>query len=530
MSTHNLADSETNSSRNKITPYDEKTEHPYPHPNPSVNVTAGQTGLPWLTHDAEVEVDTSGQDRQSPPPKFRARPKVSARIRFPTRKRTMQKHIYSMQDGIDPTKVLCRRLSSWEISVKYLISLFKRIKKIESSFGKGYRKIDVKYTIPTKIQDQFKSSNGVQDAWTAFRQYARENSLIHEDFVDFIQNDITPALNVMLKDIRGMKQSLKSSKLLKTTQLWDCRKRADKLITQFNSNVYKTVKAQEKAKGSYFVPKKDPLLLKFVVTHTIKDLYRQENQLHKNCLQVQDQYRQFEQEKIIDAYSYLFRTFETYRNEHRLENLEGVAKVAAIFKSIETDAEWLSFFQHHQNELVRLTAEFKDEENIDFPYASHPLVQPLAHGVLQKYQSKKWVSAYYILSPVGMLYRYKSEENLFKAPFKPDLVMFVPKCTMLINPGNRLLQLKGKPLKGMHASKRTMSLSSTDSAQAIEYWIDALTPMVNQQETGTMDINPPAINRSSSPSLATASENGNLATTDHAARSISSQRQNDDSA
>ena len=141
--------------------------------------------------------------------------------------------------------------------------MFKRIKKIESSIGKDYRKIDVKYTIPTKIQDQFKSSNGVQDAWTAFRQYTRENSLIHQDFVDFIASDVTPALSVMLKDIRDMKQSLRHNKKLKTTKLWDCRKRADKLITQFNTNVYDGVKDLEKAKGPYFVPKKDPLLSRY---------------------------------------------------------------------------------------------------------------------------------------------------------------------------------------------------------------------------------------------------------------------------
>ena len=123
MSTTNLSESGSNSHQNKVTPFNEKAEHAFPHPNPSLNVTAGQTGLPWLEHDAENEVDASEQNRQLPPPKFRARPKTSARIRFPTRKRTMQRHIYSMRDGIEPVKVLCHRLLSWEISVKYLVSI-----------------------------------------------------------------------------------------------------------------------------------------------------------------------------------------------------------------------------------------------------------------------------------------------------------------------------------------------------------------------------------------------------------------------
>lgn len=136
-----------------------------------------------------------------------------------------------------------------------------------------------------------------------------------------------------------------------------------------------------------------------VVIHTIKDLYKQENRLHKDFLETQDRYRQFEQEKIVGVYSELFQTFECYRIQHHLENLEGVVKVATILKAIETDAEWLDFVQHHDSELVRPNSAFKNEEAFDFPNASHPLVQPLAIGVLQRHHGKKWHEEYYVLSP-----------------------------------------------------------------------------------------------------------------------------------
>jgi len=142
--------------------------------------------------------------------------------------------------------------------------MFHSIKKVESNTGKGYRKIDSKSTIPVKIKDQFKSSHGVQDAWSAFRQYTRENSLIHQDFVDFIENEIVPTLHIILKDIHAMMQSLKQNKDLRTNTLWECRKKADKVITQLNSDIYSTVTAQEKAKNSYVIPKsRDPLLSKY---------------------------------------------------------------------------------------------------------------------------------------------------------------------------------------------------------------------------------------------------------------------------
>lgn len=148
---------DTNAYQNKVIPMTEKTEQPPPQsslmtppmspintsPNRgSLKITAGQTGLPWLTRDADAEgfsptsamqqspqemsaTPSSTQDSinsaASPPPKFMARPRTASVIRFPTRKRTMQKHIYTMKDGLDPVKVLCNRLSSWQVSVKYLV-------------------------------------------------------------------------------------------------------------------------------------------------------------------------------------------------------------------------------------------------------------------------------------------------------------------------------------------------------------------------------------------------------------------------
>lgn len=132
-------------------------------------------------------------------------------------------------------------------------------------------------------------------------------------------------------------------------------------------------------------------------------MYKQENRLHKEFLGTQDTYRQFEQEKIINVYTELFRTFENYRVQHKLENLESVAKVASIFSAIETDSEWLDFLKNHENDLVKQTASFKDENTLDFPNVSHPLVQPLILGNLQKHHGKKWTEEYYILSPGKIL-------------------------------------------------------------------------------------------------------------------------------
>lgn len=157
-----IPQSTDNIHQNKVIPISEKTEEPHPQqqlPTPpmspintslssnrpgtarsSLKITAGQTGLPWLTRDADgnnysptiqqspeqlTATEASPNTSTAPPPKFLAKPRTTSVIRFPTRRRTMQKHIYSMKDGLDPVKVLCNRLNNWQISVKYLVCFFK---------------------------------------------------------------------------------------------------------------------------------------------------------------------------------------------------------------------------------------------------------------------------------------------------------------------------------------------------------------------------------------------------------------------
>jgi hypothetical protein len=101
----------------------------------SLRISTGQTGLPWLARDADGDTFSSSQNNNSassnnsahgptsPPPKFSAHPRTSSILRFPTHKRKIQKHIYKMNDGLDPVKVLCKRLLCWRSCVKYLVSL-----------------------------------------------------------------------------------------------------------------------------------------------------------------------------------------------------------------------------------------------------------------------------------------------------------------------------------------------------------------------------------------------------------------------
>lgn len=85
-----------------------------------------------------------------------------------------------------------------------------------------------------------------------------------------------------------------------------------------------------------------------------------------------------------------------------------------------------------------------------------------------------------------MLHRFKSEQDLLNTPLKPEATMFVPQCTILINPTSQLLELKGKILGSLFGSKKLVELSSSD-APFIRHWINMMGPMATQQETAVIN-------------------------------------------
>jgi hypothetical protein len=82
---------------------------------------------------------------------------------------------------------------------------------------------------------------------------------------------------------------------------------------------------------------------------------------------------------------------------------------------------------------------------------------------------------------VGLLYRFKSEDNVLESPFAPELTMFIPQCTILINPAKNILELKGKALGVLFGSKKLFELSANDPNE-LERWIQVMDPIAIQQQ------------------------------------------------
>lgn len=90
-----------------------------PASDPGINrrLSVAKQGVPWTDRQSKLQIDASSE----PPPMFTAAPKKMA-IRHP-RESKSSKHIYRMDNGIDPVVLLTSRLEAWRLAIKNLVSV-----------------------------------------------------------------------------------------------------------------------------------------------------------------------------------------------------------------------------------------------------------------------------------------------------------------------------------------------------------------------------------------------------------------------
>jgi len=91
-----------------------------PSSDPGINrrLSVARQGVPWTDRQSKLQIDSSSE----PPPMFTAAPKKMS-IRHP-RESKSSKHIYRMDNGIDPVILLTTRLEAWRLAIKNLVSVF----------------------------------------------------------------------------------------------------------------------------------------------------------------------------------------------------------------------------------------------------------------------------------------------------------------------------------------------------------------------------------------------------------------------
>ena len=131
------------------------------------------------------------------------------------------------------------------------------IEDIETKSASQYSKSSKDIVVPfPEGQGQFMQSGGIQEVWLAFRNYTVEQSVRHQDYVNYIDRSVLPSLRNIKNDIKALLKYIGRDKDLRTNNLYDDRRRMDTLVSKLDRIIQADSQMADRA---YQHP--DPLLV-----------------------------------------------------------------------------------------------------------------------------------------------------------------------------------------------------------------------------------------------------------------------------
>ncbi|KAG2216866.1 hypothetical protein INT45_007871 [Circinella minor] len=422
----------------------------------------------------------TNQYNTSDAPVFTAKPKTDLSL---TKRRgsTIQKQVYRMDGGIQPTELLGTRLDAWRAAIKYLIKLFKEIQDIESKTAGGYSKStkNIEYPIP-EASGQFMESGGMQDVWLAFRNYAVEQSVRHQDYVNYLDRSVLPSLHSIKKDIKTILKAIHQDKNLKTTHLYEGRRRMDALVSKLDSVIQYNRQMPHTA-----YQRQDPLLINCAVYQANKQLFDSENALHENILNLQHEVHVFES-NLVESIRSITLHLQQFRME-RLEAHSAFGQVTSTLDNMTSETEWDEFVRRNSGNLISDDAPFRTDADISYPNQNNDLVQPIKVGLLERRSGliRNWVEGLYVLTPSGFLHGYKSTQQFDADPMSPEVSIFIPHTNIDCSKNydsmyqENAFEIKGKNAQSMMGMEKSFMLRAQDQND-LQDWFNKLVQISDQ--------------------------------------------------
>ncbi|KAI7851242.1 hypothetical protein BDC45DRAFT_538334 [Circinella umbellata] len=422
----------------------------------------------------------TNQYNASDAPVFTAKPKTNLSL---TNRRgsTIQKQVYRMEGGIQPTELLGTRLDAWRAAIKYLIKLFREIQDIESKTASGYSKStkSIEYPIP-EASGQFMESGGMQDVWLSFRNYAVEQSVRHQDYVNYLDRSVLPSLHSIKRDIKTILKAIHHDKNLKTTGLYEGRRRMDALVSKLDSVIQYNRQMPHTA-----YQRQDPLLINCAVYQANKQLFDSENALHENILNLQHEVHVFES-NLVESIRSITLHLQQFRME-RLEAHSAFGQVTSALDNMTSETEWDEFARRNSGNLISDDAPFRTDADISYPNQNNDLVQPIKVGLLERRSGliRNWVEGLYVLTPSGFLHGYKSTQQFDADPMSPEVSIFIPHTNIDCSKNydsmyqENAFEVKGKNAQSMMGMEKSFMLRAQDQND-LQDWFNKLVQISDQ--------------------------------------------------
>ncbi|KAI8066334.1 hypothetical protein BC940DRAFT_368209 [Gongronella butleri] len=359
------------------------------------------------------------------PPVFAAHSKALPSLSI-MRSTKAQKQMYAQTGGIEPIDLLTDRLSVWQKALKDLLKMFKNIAAVERSSSSGYSDASTPLTVPFPSSNhQFLQYGGVQDVWTAYRDYTVERSMVHHDYVNFLKGSIIPSLRNLKEDLKEFVHSVKKDPNLRSSVLYDSRVHADRVTQKLDNSVRSVLHSPDE-----LTPQDDPTLLNLATIQAHKSLFKDENTLQENVRQLQREVATVEQ-RLMGSLQVITKNWENYCVEHNVDEKELVGKVSEAIEAIEPNADWNEFVRRNLFQLVNEKAAFKTDDDISYRNQGSPMCMPIKVNFLnRKKMMGGWTEGLYVLTPCGYMHGYKSAKHFETQPLNPELSLFLPASTV----------------------------------------------------------------------------------------------------
>ncbi|KAK4509958.1 ribosomal 40S subunit protein S1B [Mucor velutinosus] len=444
---------------------------PASDPGPNRRLSAARQGVPWTDRQSKLQIDSSNE----PPPMFTAAPKKMS-IRHP-RESMSSKHIYRMDNGIDPVILLTSRLEAWRLAIKNLVALFKKVIAVELKTSKGLVLASRDIVVPfDKSNGQFLEigMGGIQDVWASMRDYTMQHGMLHHESAGYLEKAVIPALRAIKNDIKTMIIAIQKDKALKSTDIFESRMQVDRLISRLDKIIQSCNRSPQTANDNT-----DPFLVNLGVIHAVRELCDHENRLHDNILNLQKETGIFEQ-KIIENTRYVIQKLEEFRLKNKMEHQDFIGKVVETFNGIKPTLEWNEFVRRNQYNLILENSAYKTENMVEYPNQDSKFVRALKIGPLQIKAGvmKGWTEGVYLLTPAGFLHGYKTPKHFQTNPLRPNYTVFVPDCAIeRFDDGSFDLHGKDKRLSMGQGTRYTFRARNPRDSQG---WFEALVRIADQ--------------------------------------------------
>ena len=267
---------------------------------------------------------------------------------------------------------------------------------VETKTSKGLVNASKEIALPFRESNgQFLESGGIQDVWSALRDYTLQHGIMHQESSSYLMGAVIPALRAIKADIKTMILQISKDKALKSDLIFDSRMQVDRLITRLGRVIESTQRAPHLADHNT-----DPFLINLGIIHAIRELCDHENRLHDNVLNLQKETGIFEQ-KIIESVRHVLKNYQDYRVRNKMEYEDFIGRVNETFDHIQPTTEWNNFVHRNQFNLVMENSGYKTENMVEYPNQDSRFVRATKIGPLQLKTGmmRGWTEGVYILTP-----------------------------------------------------------------------------------------------------------------------------------